>query len=251
MEAGMFEALTSSERDILQRKLLDAGDQLAQERQRTEWERQADAAGIEIYGLRGDLLETTLTDPFPADEEERLAAEDAAMIAAQDKILAAHEARNWTIAYRKPHANHFHRVTDWAGTWQQAFDLAGVVARAHPELQVWYAGTRQAELDGYVVPEDHQNILTDSGRRVPVTETGTINIISPEQQHVRRAEVKGKRLSEVEAYLPSNYHATQVFRVGQVDEAVVEIVGYDRAGWTLDDYVIPRLASGLIFAHEA
>jgi hypothetical protein len=45
-------------------------------------------------------------------------------------------------------------------------------------------------------------------------------------------------------YLPSNYDA--VVSAG----GVVIITGTDVAGWTLDGYVIPRLASGLIFAKE-
>ena len=48
---------------------------------------------------------------------------------------------------------------------------------------------------------------------------------------------------EVEAFLPDNYAAV-VLADG------LHIVGSDRAGWTLDGYVIPRLASGLIFAEE-
>lgn len=51
-------------------------------------------------------------------------------------------------------------------------------------------------------------------------------------------------LERISAYLPSNYHAV-CDRHG-----VVHIVGTDVAGWTLDGYVIPRLASGLIFAKE-
>lgn len=51
-------------------------------------------------------------------------------------------------------------------------------------------------------------------------------------------------LSVVEAYLPSNYSAYVAH-----DQAVV-IHGFDVAGWTLDGYVIPRLASGLIVARE-
>ena len=49
---------------------------------------------------------------------------------------------------------------------------------------------------------------------------------------------------QVEAYLPRNYI---VFR--QVTGMLV-ISGRDNAGWTLDGYVIPRLASGLIIAEE-
>jgi len=48
----------------------------------------------------------------------------------------------------------------------------------------------------------------------------------------------------VARYLPSNYTV-----VGH-DSMGVTIRGIDRAGWTLDDYVLPRLASGLYFGEE-
>jgi hypothetical protein len=64
---------------------------------------------------------------------------------------------------------------------------------------------------------------------------------------MRYAHVKGARTStEVEAYLPANYRLVSWDPIGRV--ALIE--GEDRAGWTLEDYVIPRLASGLIFAVE-
>jgi hypothetical protein len=51
---------------------------------------------------------------------------------------------------------------------------------------------------------------------------------------------------EIAQYLPANYHVVHQDLNGQG----VLIVGVDNAGWTLDDYVIPRLASGLIAATE-
>ena len=54
-------------------------------------------------------------------------------------------------------------------------------------------------------------------------------------------------IAVVKDYLPSNYTAKE--RSGYAG-ACIEIEGYDIAGWTLDDYVIPRLASGLIVATE-
>lgn len=50
--------------------------------------------------------------------------------------------------------------------------------------------------------------------------------------------------SRVAAYLPTNYRV-----LGTVGGQTV-IGGRDEAGWTLDAYVIPRLASGLFFASE-
>ncbi len=54
----------------------------------------------------------------------------------------------------------------------------------------------------------------------------------------------GADLRRVQAYLPRNYVATLE------DDDSIRITGRDSAGWTLDDYVLPRLASGMIFAEE-
>lgn len=64
--------------------------------------------------------------------------------------------------------------------------------------------------------------------------------------------------SQVESYLPSNY---EVLWEGMVSRYPGEwrppfdvegyiVKGEDFAGWTLDGYVIPRFASGLIWAEE-
>jgi len=56
---------------------------------------------------------------------------------------------------------------------------------------------------------------------------------------------------KVQNYLPSNYTAScHIKDHGTEALACIRIEGYDRAGWTLDAYVIPRLASGLIVAKE-
>lgn len=63
----------------------------------------------------------------------------------------------------------------------------------------------------------------------------------------REAVIKGKGYDELERvrrFLPSNYSA-------ESDGTNIYIYGEDSHGWTLDGYVIPRLASGLIFAKEA
>jgi hypothetical protein len=52
----------------------------------------------------------------------------------------------------------------------------------------------------------------------------------------------------VERYLPDNYRVIGHVVTGDGHRLV--IAGDDFAGWTLDDYVIPRLASGLHFARE-
>lgn len=51
------------------------------------------------------------------------------------------------------------------------------------------------------------------------------------------------------AYLPRNYEVLcQV--VMDVDRRATLIMGSDEAGWGLDTYVLPRLASGLYFGTE-
>lgn len=68
------------------------------------------------------------------------------------------------------------------------------------------------------------------------------------QPPVRKAVIARRDMKPtVEAasrYLPGNYHVT-----GWTDDLIM-IEGSDDAGWTLDDYVIPRLASGLITCRE-
>lgn len=56
------------------------------------------------------------------------------------------------------------------------------------------------------------------------------------------------QLNTIRNYLPANYEAYE--SNGTIHGNVILIEGYDRAGWTLDGYVIPRLGSGLIVARE-
>jgi len=55
-------------------------------------------------------------------------------------------------------------------------------------------------------------------------------------------------VERVRAFMPSNYDAWPLLLRGE--QVAVVIVGTDNAGWTLDDYVLPRLASGMIYATE-
>lgn len=70
---------------------------------------------------------------------------------------------------------------------------------------------------------------------------------------VRTAGDKGDAERQVAAYLPSNYRVTGVSVERVTTHAnghVVTVEGEDSAGWTLDGYVLPRLASGLYFGKE-
>ena len=71
---------------------------------------------------------------------------------------------------------------------------------------------------------------------------------------LRRATVTGNfprgvnPRTVVAAYLPRNYFVEYVRYDGDVSHVVV--AGRDVAGWTLDTYVLPRLASGLYWGVE-
>jgi len=60
----------------------------------------------------------------------------------------------------------------------------------------------------------------------------------------RTAIIRNISKETCERYLPFNY------RVVNMTGPDVLIQGEDNAGWTLDGYVLPRLASGLHFGEE-
>jgi hypothetical protein len=62
----------------------------------------------------------------------------------------------------------------------------------------------------------------------------------------RLATVRGNgiTLQRVDAFLPGGYGVIGWDEDG--DGVLIE--GYDQAGWTMEDYVAPRLASGGMFA---
>lgn len=68
----------------------------------------------------------------------------------------------------------------------------------------------------------------------------------------RYAQVCGRgTVEQVERYLPDNYHLERSWPDDQKEGVVhVVIAGLDDAGWTLDGYVLPRLASGLWWGEE-
>jgi hypothetical protein len=70
----------------------------------------------------------------------------------------------------------------------------------------------------------------------------------------RYASVKHKRSTpeQIARYLPDNYRIAYTADDPELPPDGLEsvIVGEDAYGWTLDDYVIPRLGSGLYWATE-
>jgi hypothetical protein len=75
-----------------------------------------------------------------------------------------------------------------------------------------------------------------------------------DMSETRTAIVRGARSErEVAAYLPAGYRVISSEPETELlakDRVRVTIAGTDSAGWTLEDYVIPRLASGLMSCEE-
>jgi hypothetical protein len=73
---------------------------------------------------------------------------------------------------------------------------------------------------------------------------------------VRRAAIRTNydraetALAAIAAYMPGNYDVIEARFEQDGIGWVVFIEGEDNAGWTLDDYVLPRLASGFYFGRE-
>ena len=59
---------------------------------------------------------------------------------------------------------------------------------------------------------------------------------------IRRAKVFSK--NDIAGYLPSRYKVIE----RTAEYSIIE--GEDFRGWTLDDYIIPRLASGMLHCEE-
>lgn len=81
--------------------------------------------------------------------------------------------------------------------------------------------------------------------------TAHAEAVQRRREKIRVAVVGGDVAASIKAYLPGNYEiVTERVVWDSPDGYGVVIAGVDECGWTLDDYVIPRLASGLYFAKE-
>ena len=67
---------------------------------------------------------------------------------------------------------------------------------------------------------------------------------------IRRAVIQTTDQAAVARFLPDNYRVVGLVPGGTLVPEGTLIAGQDEAGWTLDGYVLPRLASGLLFGSE-
>jgi len=143
--------------------------------------------------------------------------------------MATTEPKNWTIAWRKPHANRYQRATNWTGTWHQAVNMSRAFAERNPELQVWYVPTLDAEQTGYVCEEDRGNILGDNGRRVRIVDNGTIDADLVAQTYCECWHGKlGDSMSGMTACPDCDGHGV-VPETVTIDEVARELVASNRA----------------------
>lgn len=98
---------------------------------------------------------------------------------------------------------------------------------------------------------DHQSQSVD---HATTHEGWEITMAAPERIAHITGHSGNRTIQEIRRFLPDNYTANEevVQRDPTPYHQSVRIVirGHDVAGWTLDGYVIPRLASGLIWAAE-
>ena len=99
--------------------------------------------------------------------------------------------------------------------------------------------------------KENENFLTDLEADLHKMLRDELTKAGVAVQQKRRARVSPAHhitLESIRSYLPHNFTAHE--SSGTIHGDAILIEGYDRAGWTLDGYVIPRLGSGLIFAKE-
>jgi hypothetical protein len=99
--------------------------------------------------------------------------------------------------------------------------------------------------------KENENFLTDLEADLREMLRDELTKAGVAVQQKRRARVSPAHhitLESIRSYLPHNFTAHE--SSGTIHGDAILIEGYDRAGWTLDGYVIPRLGSGLIFAKE-
>jgi hypothetical protein len=103
---------------------------------------------------------------------------------------------------------------------------------------------RFADQDGTLKKATAEDLLKMAGVTPPSSPERVANISGTVNPYQRR----DLSLELVQRYLPSNYSAMEY--VAPDGEEMIQIRGRDDAGWTMDEYVIPRLASADIYARE-
>lgn len=76
------------------------------------------------------------------------------------------------------------------------------------------------------------------------------SIIERTQMRYALVSANAASTEQIAAYLPANYAVLGRTPIKGTNTVQILIGGSDIAGWTLDDYVLPRLASGMYYGDE-
>jgi hypothetical protein len=110
---------------------------------------------------------------------------------------------------------------------------------------VTFAGDRRPVMEAVgTLAQDAYDGIRDSVDLETPADWQVLSTVPLRKGRIRRTSIGGPTGEVAARYLPANYKVTEV------TPEWVYFEGHDNAGWTLDDYVIPRLASGLIWAEE-
>lgn len=89
----------------------------------------------------------------------------------------------------------------------------------------------------------YEGVLEEGEAQAEVESYQVLRTVPLRKGRIARSSLSGQA-ETIGRYLPANYKVTDS------DTDYVYFAGHDNAGWTMEDYVLPRLASGLIFAEE-
>lgn len=134
----------------------------------------------------------------------------------------------------------------------EVYGIGGFRLKVEPEDEFYRLTVlgRQGGLRASIVLDRHQfRELLASGRELD-------SALNARRVRVARVAVRASDdnrppsdvVASVAAYLPHNYRAEHM--TSDEEGAYVLVTGTDDHGWTMDDYVIPRLQSGLYGVRE-
>ena len=110
-------------------------------------------------------------------------------------------------------------------------------------LATWIPETKTWDLDvEYFISDDHENLNLALKEFHKFGQLFSQSVPDARNRFARCR--RSGRDSSISSFLPSGY------RVLGASADWVYLIGQDNAGWTLEGYVIPRLASGLIGCEE-
>lgn len=97
------------------------------------------------------------------------------------------------------------------------------------------------------------SIVDADGLEFARTDMGYEDVLTAVIGEARTLAATGARDAEhLSSYLPANYRVVghTDFKTESDGRPAYKIVGFDNAGWTVEDYIIPRLYTGGIYVTE-